>query len=416
MTTERELDLQLQVARGLREEELPALSEEFLDFLHASRGAGASTPASLLAARQLVADAHDRRTLGAVRGRRRPRRRTVVRAASAVLAVAAAATVAVLVTSPHADRSAVPASGTSLGRTQPRPVDPPPNGIALVAAEQVTFPLSLDPAPQGLTPSFSRFGGHTPFGDEPVGYSADYRAQDGDGFQLWITPQDPREMVDGPQPHNAERYSVTEQRTVDVDGAGAELVRGGYAGRHCTSAPSTPQQTRAPGEVCTSTFAYLAWQRSDGQWVWIWADDTYSTVAAVVGIAESLIDRPQPAGLQLGLAPAGWSVTSYEDSGMSLASDADPDQLISLSVLQRWRGYRSVDAVLDEVQLTGPVEEVTVQGKPARVALGKGDPWPHDWWNISAELPDGTLFLLQVSNTLSQEQALQIAEQVTYTP
>jgi hypothetical protein len=201
---------------------------------------------------------------------------------------------------------------------------------------------------------------------------------------------------------------------VSVDGLDAQLVRGDYAMRHCTTAPSTPQQTRPPGEVCTTSFAYLAWQRPDGEWVWIWADDTYSTAQAVVGVADSLVDRPQPAGLQLGLAPDGWSVTSYENSGMSLASDSDPDEVISLSLLERWRGYGSVDAVLKEVPLTGPVRSMTVQGKPARVALGAGDPWPHDRWNISAELPDGTLFLLQVSDTLTQEQALQIAEQVTH--
>jgi hypothetical protein len=64
----------------------------------------------------------------------------------------------------------------------------------------------------------------------------------------------------------------------------------------------------------------------------------------------------------------------------------------------------------------GPEQSVTVQGKPARVALGEGDPWVHDWWNVVGELPNGTLFLLQVSDTLTQEQALEIAEQVTYTP
>jgi hypothetical protein len=401
---DRELDAQLASAAGVSDADLPPLPEDFLAVLTRAE------PASVVAARQLVTDAYAARTAPR---RRRPSRKALVRATVAVVAVAAAWTTAVLVVPHDADpvpgRTATPTAQAS-GSIEPA------NGISLVAAEQVTFPLSLVPAPQGLRPTFSRFGGHTPFGETPVGHSADYRAADGDGFQLWIAPQDPRTVPDGPQPTDGQRYAVAEQRTVTVDGAAAELVRGTYVGRHCTSAPSTPQQTRTPPEVCTTSFAYLAWQRPDGQWVWIWADDSYSTASAVLGLAESLVDRPQPAGLQLGLAPAGWSVTSYENSGMSLASDTDPDQVISLTVLERWRGYRSVDAVLKEVRLTGPVRSVTVQGRPARVALGAGDPWPHDSWNVSAQLPDGTLFLLQVPNTLTQEQALQIAEQVTYAP
>jgi hypothetical protein len=405
--TDRDLDAQLAGAAGIRDADLPDLPEEFLTVLTTDE------PASVLAARQLVADAYETRTAPR---RRRPSRKTLVRTAVAVVAVAAAWTTAVLVVphdaDPGRDRTATPTAPATGS------VEPPANGITLVSAEQVTFPLSLDPAPEGLTPTFSRFGGQAPFGETPVGYSADYRAADGDGFQLWVTSQNPRNLPDGPpDPRDRpDEYAVTETATVSVGGADGELVRGDYVARHCTSAPSTPQQPRPPREVCTTSFAYLLWQRPDGQWAWIWADDSYSTTAAVVGVAESLVDRPQPAGLQLGLAPEGWSVTSYENSGMTLASDADPDQVISLSILERWRGYRSVDVVLGEVRLTGPVQSVTVQGKPARVALGKGDPWPHDWWNVVAELPNGTLFLLQVSDTLTEEQALEIAEQVSYTP
>jgi hypothetical protein len=427
MTTERDLDVQLQAARGLREEELPALSEDFLDLLHASAGVEAATPASVLAARQLVADAHERRTIGAVGGRRRLPRRTVVRAGGAVLAVAAAATVVVLVASPSADRSAVPASGASLGHDQPAPVDPP-GGLTLVAAEAITFPYSVDPAPAGLTPELARFGGLSPFGPEPVVWSATYRSDEDAGFTFEIATEDLRGRTDGPVLEDYAPGEVRETGTTVVDGAQAEFVRGEYGSPQCGDGPSSPARTHEPEEQCSDSFARLTWQRPDGQWVYLWSDgDTYSSVPALVSVAEAIVDRPQPVPLQVGLSPQGWSVSAYETGGLTLISDADPSIVnrIGISLQDRWRGYDRPSDVLEGMTNGNPVEDVTVKGRPAELVsvpdpfTGPGFPGreePRRMWYLAAELPDGVLLLLQAPDTLSRADVLAVADQVTYTP
>ena len=421
MITDRELDVQLAGAAGVHDVDLPALPENFLALLtggtdgvttaHATQ----NEPASVTAARQLVADAHDART-GTRPRRRRASRKALVRVGTAVVAVAAAWTTAVVVA--PADRTAPPdATPTpTIGTETPGSIEPPANGIALVAAEQVTFPLSLDPAPAGLTPTFSRFGGRTPFGETPVGFSADYRSADGVGFTLWTTPGDPREMPETGLQQEYARYDVAETGTTTVGGTAAAFVRGDYGEPHCTSAPATPQQTKPPGEVCLESFTDLFWQREPGQWVWIRGEDAYGSTAAVVAVAESLTDRPQPAQLQVQLAPAGWSLSGYENSRtMTVTSDADPDQWMNVSLVERWSG-RTLENAFDGMELKSPVEEVTVNGQPARLVVGDGAPWPHDFWYLVGRLGGGVLFQLQVPATFTEQQVLEIAEQVAYTP
>ena len=60
MITDRELDAQLVRAAAVQDTDLPALPEAFLAFL--TSGAGEEEPASVIAARQLVSDAHDARS------------------------------------------------------------------------------------------------------------------------------------------------------------------------------------------------------------------------------------------------------------------------------------------------------------------------------------------------------------------
>ena len=92
----------------------------------------------------------------------------------AVLAGRGRWTTAVLVTpsdrapTPH-ERIATPSHGTT-----PPTGAPPTEGVELVAAEEAVFPLSLDPAPEGLTPLFSLWGGVPYYGDRPLVYAADY--------------------------------------------------------------------------------------------------------------------------------------------------------------------------------------------------------------------------------------------------
>jgi hypothetical protein len=382
--TDRELDAQLAGAAGIRDADLPALPEDFLGHLTTPTAVDRVTtadsePASLVAARQLVSDARDARTATGPR-RRRPGRKALLRAGVAVVAIAAAWTAAVLVTPP--DRAASP-DGTAAP-------------ITLVAAEEITFPLSLDPAPEGLTPTFSRFGGVAPFEDYPLVFTADYRSADGygDGFTLWLHSEDPRGLDDYFQPEDSSDYDITEAGTVSIDGSEAEFASGDYD---------------------TNTFANLLWERPDGRWVQILGNGAYGETAAVVAVAESIVDRPQPVGLQFGLAPAGWSLNGYEESrSIDLSNDEDPQQRLILSLIGR-EGGATLDTVLEGEPMAAPVTPVTVQGAEGRLALLDGFEDP-DYWRLVGQLPNGPMFLLVAPQALTQEQVLQIAEQVTYTP
>jgi hypothetical protein len=414
---ETELDARLAGAAGIRDADLPALPEDFLAVLTAGE------PASVVAARQLVSDAHERRTSG----RRRLPRRTVLRAGAGLLAVAATATIVVLVDPPSTDRSAVPATGAPLGQTPPPPVDPP-GGLTLVAAEAITFPYSLDPAPAGLTPELAQFGGLSPFGRDPVVWSATYRNDQDAGFTVEIASEDLRGRTEGPVLENYDPSDVRETGTVSINGEPAEFVRGNYSSPQCGYGPSSPAQTHEPEELCSDSFARLAWQRPDGQWAYVWSQgDTYSSVPALISVAESIIDKPQPVRLQVGLSPQGWSVSAYEPGGLTLVSDVDPSIVnrIGISLQERWRGYDRPADVLQGMTAGNPVDDVTVQGRPAQLVsvpdpfTGPGNPGreePRRMWYLAAEFPDGVLFLLQAPDTLSRDDVLAVAEQVTYSP
>jgi hypothetical protein len=134
-------------------------------------------------------------------------------------------------------------------------------------------------------------------------------------------------------------------------------------------------------------------------------------------IAEELVDSPQAMPVQLHLAPAGYSLDFFKDDGriVRLGDDADPEQGLTVHV-------PLADEVVPVDQLpgavagvAGAVEEVTVQGQPAhlvRTDYGGG----RQGCFLQARFPDGTTFIVEAPGTLSQEQVVQIADQVTYTP
>jgi hypothetical protein len=378
--TDRELDRQLAGAACVDDIDLPALPEAFLALLTGDTsaattdGSPAIEPASVIAARQLVADARQART--DPRSRRRPGRRTILRAGTAVLALAAAWLTAVVVTpsDPASTPDAAPPGATTHG------------GISLVAGEEVMFPLTLDPVPAGLTPTFSRSGGWGPYADQPLVYTADYESQDRGRVLVNLFDQDPRDLADS-------GYTIEgdAERTVDVHGTDAEL-------RHDHGA------------------ATLLWRRADGRWIRVLGEGAYARTGALIPVAESIVDRPQPIGLQFRLAPAGWSVSGYEESrSLDLANEADPPQLLRLSLLGAGADL-TIDTVMEGMTFVGPVQSATIQGQPARMALAAAGENSPDYWYVAGQLPGGRLFILLAPEVLTQEQVVQIADQVTYTP
>jgi hypothetical protein len=375
MITDRELDAQLAGAAGISDADLPPLPEAFLEQLTTMH----TEPASVVAARQLVSDAHEARLAPR---RRRPSRRLLLRAGAAVLAVAAAWTTAVLVApsdstpAPH-DRVATPSEGTT---------PPAPDGVQLVAAEEAVFPLSLDPAPAGLTPLFSLWGGVPYYGDGPLIYAADYMNPDGDRVLVTLFSEDPRGL-DGWGPEGAPSGSV------QVNGQTAEVWASDYS-------------------------VSLVWARPDGRWVRLSGEHAYADLPTMVTVAESVVDRPQPLGLQFGLAPAGYSLGGYEESrSIDLVNDAAPmDAPLRLSVIQGQQSGLTVDDMVEGLTLAAPVQPVTIQGRDGRLALVNGDAGTPPYWYVVGQFDGGALFLLIAPQTVPQEQLLQIAEQATYTP
>jgi hypothetical protein len=378
--TDRELDAQLAGAAGVDDADLPALPEDFLSIV---KGDASDDPASVIAARQLVADARDAR--GAARPRRRrPSRRATVRIGVALVALAAAWTTAVVVA--PADRPARPADPIA---TPSGGATTPTGGIELVAAEAVTFPLSLDPAPEGLTPLFSRVGGTAYYGDQPLVFTADYSSGGRDRVLLRLFPEDPR----GYGEDSGWSLDGEVAGTVPVDGAVAEVRR-------------------------SDGYLTLLWQRPDGRWLQILGEGAYAETAAAAAVAASVVDRPQPVGLQFGLAPAGWSLGGYEESrSLDLVSDADPSQPpLRVSTQGLPGGGITLDTFFEDRALAGPLEPVTIQGTAARLALADGYETDPDTWLVAGQLRGGPIFLLLAPPILTKEQVLQIAEQISYTP
>jgi len=130
-------------------------------------------------------------------------------------------------------------------------------------------------------------------------------------------------------------------------------------------------------------------------WVWILGEGAYDETAAVIAVAETVVDRPQPVGLQFGLAPAGWSVGGYEESrSLDLVGDTDPEQQPRRLGLIGEEGGATIDTSFQGMALAGPVEPVTIKWLPPRMALADGGGGYLDTWLVVGALPDGSLFLL----------------------
>ena len=341
-----------------------------------------STAARSAARAALLAEIEGAGMRAAPRRNLRPGRTAALRTGIAAATAAAAWVGAVVLTGPDA-------------------ADPVPGGtggMTLVAVDDITFPLSLDPVPAGMTPTFTGSAG------DPEAI-AGYSSADGTGFSIHLSPT---ELPPADDPN------VTDSGTVAVAGAQASYGAG-----------TTPELCTVV-DVCFEDlpFAELVWERAPGQWVRLTGDGAHGEVAALVAVGESLVDRPQPINLQVGLAPAGWSVVDWHESSgaVGLASDDDPTQVIGVQCMpDPPPGTRLVDSTvenrIDSVVAIDPAVSTTVGGRPASVVLA------HDYmdenlrfWLVAWEFPDGTLCTVQTPDDFSRADVLAIAEGVTYRP
>jgi hypothetical protein len=318
--------------------------------------------------------------------RRSPRtgRRGAARLGIAAVTAAAAWVGAVAVTGPD---------------TPPGPVAP--EGLTLVAVDEITFPLSLDPVPAGMTPSFTGSAG------DPEAI-AGYSFPDGTGFSIYLSPDEPAWAAD-----QFDSYDVAGRGVTPVAGLDARYVVGSM-GATCTIV-----------DVCFDDlpFAQLVWERAPGQWVNLYGDGAHGDLATLVAVGEALVDRPQPINLQVGLAPAGWSVVDWHESSgaVGVAKDDDPAQVIGVQCMpDPPQGTRLVDSTVADriasVTAIEPVVSTTVGGRPAQVVLA------HDYvdernrfWLVAWELSDGTLCTVTTPEEFTRADVVAIAEGVTYT-
>ncbi|WP_448614738.1 hypothetical protein [Modestobacter sp. URMC 112] len=261
-----------------------------------------------------------------------------------------------------------PSTGTA-------PAGSPATSVTLVAFEMPAFPLSLSEVPDGLSPEPGIEGS-----DE--GLMLYHRGADPDGSDiLRITVRDEPDI--GVWEWDAE--------DVTVDGRDGEYVS------------ETPEGSPYGTE-------YLEWERSPDQWVTVSGDGRFAEQDELVAAAESLVDRPQVLPLRLSLAPAGWSLAFFKESGriVTLANDAYPEQTLSVHLPGDAVPPAELPRMLEAV--TGPVQETSVNGLPAQlVPTGNG-------WYLQAQFTDGTTFVVQAPAAFTAEQVLEVAGQVVHTP
>lgn len=335
------------------------------------REAGPEAPTLSTTARQaarvaLLDEIERSKTVGGRVRARLPRRRTALRIGAGVTVAAVAWTAAVVVAAPD------------------DPLGPPPGSVQLVAFEPPVFPLSLDPAPDGLPPVFDADMG---------GLRAIYRtADEGHGVMITVSEKEP------------EFGDEVDRTAVPVGEGEADIVM-------TVSNICDATDCALTGEI------RLVQERREGQWVTIDGSGRYDDPDHLAAVAEDLVDRPQPVPLRVGLAPAGWSVLAYKDDRiLTLVNDAHEQQTLTVFIplpndfvpAEQLRG-----------QLMGPLGPVipaTVHGRPAHLVRVDTGYMDQEGWYLQAQFADGTTFVVQAPEAFTQEQVLAMAEQVTYAP
>ncbi|NYT93822.1 hypothetical protein [Salinispora sp. H7-4] len=248
--------------------------------------------------------------------------------------------------------------------------DRTPVAVSLVAFQMPVFPLALDPVPAGLT---------APFFDLDGRFLAGYRATDGEsGVSLIVYDQrpDPRETT----------------RLVTVHGQRGELWEDQLG------------QGAAAGERSQNgaTRVSVMWEREPGQWVRVTGRGRFGTEAAVLALADTVVERPQEVPLQVRLAPAGWEVFAFKDDRILTLKDENSDATMNVHLAERPQ-----PDLLGNVMGAQEVSTVQVNGREAH--LVRAD----EIWFRQVPLPDGSVFNLQAPLFMTADQVVAIGEQVT---
>ena len=290
--------------------------------------------------------------------------------------------------------TAAAAWATAVVVAAPDPVGPPPGSVRLVDFAVPTFPLSLDPEPEGLRPAFD--------GDADGASIADYHDADGDdGFTIYVGEDEP-DLEEANQ-----GLDVGPVEEVRVGGEEFELVRGSH-----------PVPCEDGLSVCGSRdFTQLAWEFSDDRWVVLEGDGTYASIPRLTAVAASLVDRPQAATLSVGLAPEGWSVQFFKMGRvLTLVNDAYEQQTLNVHIPLPEDVIPADQVRASIMGPVGPQLDVTVNGRPAQLVLCESGYLDEKIWYLQAQFEDGTTFVLQVPDSFTEDQVLQLAETVTYNP
>jgi hypothetical protein len=284
----------------------------------------------------------------------------------------------------------------------PDELGPPPGSVRLVEFHVPTFPLSLDPEPPGMRRAFD--------GDGDGATIASYDdATEQNGFTIYVGEDEPEGNGPGDGAPGYEQLAVDD---VPVGEDDAEAVT--YERDWCVE-----DGDQGCARTETRRFAWLSWERQDDQWVSILGYGDYAGAEQLRTVAGSLVDRPQPATLDIGVAPDGWSVQFYKMGRvLTLVNDAYEAQDLTVHIPLP-EDVIPADQVRNSIMgPIGPQLDVTVNGRPAqlvRVDVGyvvAGH--RYEGWHLQAQFEDGTTFVVQAPEAFTQAQVLELAESVTH--
>ncbi len=244
----------------------------------------------------------------------------------------------------------------------------PAVGLRLVAFTPPEFPVDLSPRPAGRkAPTI--FGDHDAHG---LALTAVYLTADGSDSDVYLAVRDGY----APDPHVSPR-----PRSVTFNGAPAYLDEFHLDGAGATT---------------------LTWQR-DGKWISLTGNGALASEEAVRRLAATVVDQPQPVALEIHLAPAGWRLEHFKDSGriMTLHDPATGEEL----------AVDLVDAPDPDLfhDVAGARQAGTVQVNGADSQLIRTD----DGWFLEVPVPDGRALHLQAPAALTSDQVVSIAAGVT---